>query len=126
MNTSAATTESKGDSASPRAFLRRALGFWRGQQRGTAWFWSVAALLVVFANLAVNVGYNRWNKWFFDALERKDTDTLVSATFVVLVLVVVGARIRSLCRLKTGGIRPCRAANASAWPSRGSCWTNLM
>jgi vitamin B12/bleomycin/antimicrobial peptide transport system ATP-binding/permease protein len=97
-----ATTASKGETASPRAFLRRALGFWRGPQRGTAWFWSVAALLVVLANLAVNVGYNRWNKWFFDALERKDTDTLVSATFVVLVLVVVGAGFAVLmthCRM---------------------------
>jgi vitamin B12/bleomycin/antimicrobial peptide transport system ATP-binding/permease protein len=80
-----------GGTASPRDFLRRALGSWSGPELRTAWFWSIAALLVLFANLAVNVGYNRWNKWFFDALERKDTDTLVSATFVGLVLVVVGA-----------------------------------
>ena len=98
----ASAMPSGGGTASPRDFLRRALSYWRGPQRRTAWFWSVAALLVIFANLAVNVGYNRWNKWFFDALERKDTDTLVSATFVVLVLVVIGAGFAVLmtrCRM---------------------------
>ena len=30
----------------------------------------------MFANLAVNVGINRWNKWFFDALEHKDGSAL--------------------------------------------------
>jgi vitamin B12/bleomycin/antimicrobial peptide transport system ATP-binding/permease protein len=101
MSDPAATT-SDGGTASPRDFLRRALGYWSGPERRTAWSWSIAALLVLFANLAVNVGYNRWNKWFFDALERKDTDTLVTATFLVLVLVVVGAGFAVLmthCRL---------------------------
>src|SRR3954468_24540742 len=101
MSAAAAPT-SESQAGSPRSFLRKALRYWSGPQRGTAWFWSTAALLVVFANLAVNVGYNRWNKWFFDALERKDTDTLVSATFVVLVLVVVGAGFAVLmtrCRM---------------------------
>jgi hypothetical protein len=31
-------------------------------------FGSVAALLVALTRLAVNVDYNRWNKWFFAAL----------------------------------------------------------
>ena len=45
----------------------------------------------MFANLAVNVGINRWNKWFFDALERKDGSTLWTAVIVIVVLVALGA-----------------------------------
>lgn len=48
-------------------------------------------MVLVFANLAVNVGINRWNKWFFDALERKDGTTLWTAVIVIVVLVALGA-----------------------------------
>ena len=56
---------------SARLFLT-AIGFWTGPTRRTAWLWTAGALALVLANLAVNVGINQWNRWFFDALERKD------------------------------------------------------
>ena len=46
--------------SSARSFLMRAIGFWTGPEKATAWFWTVAALLLVLANLAVNVGIIRW------------------------------------------------------------------
>ena len=61
---------------SARLFLNRAVGFWTGPDRRNAWLWTAGALALIFANLAVNVGINRWNKWFFDALEAKDGATL--------------------------------------------------
>ena len=64
---------------SARLFLNRAVGFWTGPNSRNAWLWTGGALALVFANLAVNVGINRWNKWFFDALERKDGSTLWTA-----------------------------------------------
>jgi putative ATP-binding cassette transporter len=76
---------------SARLFLNRAVGFWTGPNRRNAWLWTAAALVLVFANLAVNVGINRWNKWFFDALERKDGTTLWTAVIVIVVLVALGA-----------------------------------
>jgi vitamin B12/bleomycin/antimicrobial peptide transport system ATP-binding/permease protein len=76
---------------SARLFLNRAIGFWTGPNRRNAWLWTGGALALVFANLAVNVGINRWNKWFFDALERKDGTTLGTAVIVIVVLVALGA-----------------------------------
>lgn len=76
---------------SARLFLSRALGFWRGPDSRSAWLWTAGALALVFANLAINVGINRWNKWFFDALERKDGSTLAAAVIVIVALVAVGA-----------------------------------
>ncbi len=74
-----------------RYFLSRALGFWTGPERRTAWLWTGAALLLLLANLAVNVGINRWNKWFFDALEAKDGTTLRLALITIVALVAAGA-----------------------------------
>jgi vitamin B12/bleomycin/antimicrobial peptide transport system ATP-binding/permease protein len=76
---------------SARLFLNRAVGFWTGPDSRNAWLWTSGALVLVFANLAVNVGINRWNKWFFDALERKDGSTLWTAVLVIVVLVALGA-----------------------------------
>ena len=57
-----ATTPARPSSA--MVFLKRAMGFWKGPQRATAWLWTASALVLVLANLAVTVGINRWNKWF--------------------------------------------------------------
>ena len=76
---------------SARLFLARASGFWQGPNSRSAWLWTAGALALVFANLAINVGINRWNKWFFDALERKDGSTLAAAVVVIVVLILVGA-----------------------------------
>ena len=98
-----ATITARADaSASPFKFLRRALGFWTGPQRRTAWFWTIAAFLLLLANLAVNVGFNRWNRWFFDALEQRDGGTLFTATVTIVGLVAVGAAFAVLmvrCRM---------------------------
>jgi hypothetical protein len=50
--------------SSAMVFLKRAMGFWKGPQRATAWLWTASALVLVLTNLAVTVGINRWNKWF--------------------------------------------------------------
>lgn len=80
-----------GSSSSVGRFLKRSAGFWSGSERSTAWFWSLGALGLIFANLAVNVGINRWNKSFFDALERKDGSTLFVNVVTIVILIVVGA-----------------------------------
>lgn len=83
--------EPDGDPGSARRFLVLARGFWSGETRRTALFWSVGALLLIFCNLAVNVGLNQWNRWFFDALERKQGDTLLLASGLLLLLIIAGA-----------------------------------
>src|SRR6187402_1968805 len=87
---------------SARLFLNRAVGFWTGPDRRNAWLWTAGALALVFANLAVNVGINRWNKWFFDALENKDASTIVPLILTIVALVAVGAAFAVLmvrCRM---------------------------
>jgi vitamin B12/bleomycin/antimicrobial peptide transport system ATP-binding/permease protein len=72
-------------------FFQSALGFWKGPQKTTAWILTLTALLLVLANLAVNVGINTWNRWFFDALERKDGSTLFYAVVTIVGLIAAGA-----------------------------------
>jgi vitamin B12/bleomycin/antimicrobial peptide transport system ATP-binding/permease protein len=76
---------------SPWHFLRFALGFWTGQTRRTAWVWTIGALLLIVANLVVSIGLNRWNRDFFDALERKDPSTLFASIGIFLSLIFAGA-----------------------------------
>jgi vitamin B12/bleomycin/antimicrobial peptide transport system ATP-binding/permease protein len=87
---------------SARSFLVRALRYWAGPEKAAAWFWTLSALALVLANLAVNVGINRWNKWFFDALENKDGSTLLPLILTIVALVAVGAGFAVLmvrCRM---------------------------
>ena len=56
---------------STRRFLRLSLGFWSGTTRAQAWLLTSAILLFLFANLGAALAVNRWNKFFFDALEQK-------------------------------------------------------
>lgn len=78
-------------------------GFWRGGTALTAWFWTLALgtsiILAVFANVTVN----RWNGWFFDALEKKDGESalIAMAVFPVLVLVAAGLGVGILVSRET-------------------------
>jgi putative ATP-binding cassette transporter len=44
-------------------------------------------------NLIVQVGINRWNAYFFNALERKDVATATRATFLFVALTVLAAAV---------------------------------
>jgi putative ATP-binding cassette transporter len=72
-------------------FISFSGGFWKGPSATTAWLLSAACLGLIFANLAVNVGLNRWNRWFFDAIEKKQGDQLPIAALAFLVLIALGA-----------------------------------
>jgi putative ATP-binding cassette transporter len=74
-----------------RRFLRLALGFWRGKTRAQAWFLTAAILFFLFANLGAALAVNRWNKFFFDALEQKDTQTVILGLGYILVLALFSA-----------------------------------
>ena len=92
-----------GDRQVALRFARLTGGFWRGAQAGRAWFWSLllgcAIILGVFANVTVN----RWNGWFFDALEKRDSESalIAMAVFPVLVLIVAGLGVVILVSRET-------------------------
>ncbi len=63
-------------------------GFWRGETARMAWFWSAGLALCLVVKLGVDVAVNRWNRMFFDALERRDAADLTAsiAIFAVIAL----------------------------------------
>jgi putative ATP-binding cassette transporter len=74
-----------------RRFLRLALGFWSGTTRAQAWFLTAAILFFLFANLGAALAVNRWNKYFFDALEQRDTQTVIFGLGYILGLALLSA-----------------------------------
>jgi putative ATP-binding cassette transporter len=52
---------------------------------------SVGVFGLVIADLLIQVGINRWNGLFFDALERKDTGTVLFGVQLILVLALAAA-----------------------------------
>jgi vitamin B12/bleomycin/antimicrobial peptide transport system ATP-binding/permease protein len=86
-------------------FLRLALGFWRGRTARAAWLLCALISALLLLNLAVNVGFNRWNRWFFDALEHKQRGMIAWAFVMLAGLILLGAAlavamIRSRMRLQ--------------------------
>ncbi len=78
-------------SGASERFLRFSLGFWRGDTRRRAWVLTAGVLFFLFANLGAALAVNSWNKFFFDALEKKDMQTVTLAIGLVLALAVVSA-----------------------------------
>ncbi|MGZ5849387.1 MAG: SbmA/BacA-like family transporter [Methyloceanibacter sp.] len=76
-------------------FWLTASGFWRGRSGRVAWGLTVALVLIVLLQLLVQYLLNYWNRYFFDALERRDAEGLWSQAGLFLPLaaasVVLGA-----------------------------------
>ena len=74
-----------------RPFLRLALGYWTGATRSQAWLLAACVLAMLIGNLAAALAVNRWNKFFFDAVEQKETRSLVLAIVLILILAALSA-----------------------------------
>lgn len=75
-----------------RSFLRLASGFWRGASARRAFFLTLVVAAFAAAVVGAQYGMNRWQKTFFDALEKKNLDAVWSAVallpFLVLTLAI--------------------------------------
>ncbi len=69
-----------------RPFRAMASGFWTGDTARAAWFFTAAIVLLILANIALQYGINRWNRWFFDALEARDGAQVQRQILVFLLL----------------------------------------
>lgn len=58
-----------------RRFFRMALLFWRERPK-QAWFWTLGVLGFTGANVLMLVATNKWNRYFYDALEKKNAAEL--------------------------------------------------
>ena len=65
--------------ASTAAYFRLAGGFWKGETRGRAWSLTVLSIALIVANIGVQYGINRWNRHFFDALDKRDAGIVFAA-----------------------------------------------
>lgn len=65
------------------------LGFWRGPERRGAWLLTIAVIALVLAAVGSALAVNRWTKYFFDVLERRDAPSLWLALALAAGLVVV-------------------------------------
>lgn len=77
-----------------RQFFHVALRFWSGESRLRAWGLTAVVLLFVAAQLGAAVGANAWNRFFFDALEKRDLDKVW--TTVAWLPLIVAASASSL------------------------------
>jgi putative ATP-binding cassette transporter len=74
-------------------FMRYTRGFWRGPTATTAWLLTFGLAGSLFLKLLVDVATNRWNRWFFDALEKKDAASAGLAVLAFLGLVAAVAAV---------------------------------
>lgn len=74
-----------------RRFFVLAFGFWLGPSRKTAWLLSLGFLASLIASVLVAVGFNQWNKFFFDALQLGDRAALAWSGAFILALAVCTA-----------------------------------
>jgi vitamin B12/bleomycin/antimicrobial peptide transport system ATP-binding/permease protein len=84
-------SEDKARAGRSQRFLRLSLGFWGGDTRGQAWLLTLTVVFFLFANLGAALAVNRWNKFFFDALEQKDANNVVFGLGLILVLTLFSA-----------------------------------
>lgn len=83
------------DRAIAHRFNQITLGFWRGPSAPTAWFYTIGLAGFLTLKLFVDVGVNRWNRWFFDALEHRDLmeATQAAGAFALLIVCLAGVGV---------------------------------
>src|SRR5262249_1542025 len=82
-------------------FWRSAAGFWAGD--GVSWVLSGTLLLIVLLNLAASYGMNVWHRVIFDALQIRDSDTVLRLSMFYLPLLAgsVFLTVMNLCARMT-------------------------
>ena len=85
-----------------RAFWKSAGGFW-GRETQVSWTLSGTLLLIVLLNLAASYGMNAWHRITFDALQSRDSDTvlLLSALYLPLLAGSVLLSVVQICARMT-------------------------
>ena len=78
-------------SSGSRRFIQMARGFWTGGTRRIAWLLTIALGVLLLANLGAALAVNRWNKFFFDALEQQERDNVLFGLGLILLLALFSA-----------------------------------
>ncbi len=71
-----------------RRFLISARGYWGFSGEKVAWICTLGLLLLILANLCFQYGFNVWNRRLFDAIEQRNSSTVLFLAKVFPVLVI--------------------------------------
>lgn len=74
-----------------RHFANLSLGFWIGPTRRKATLFALGLFACLLLNLAPAIAVNRWNKFFFDALQNKDQHLILLSIGLMLALALTSA-----------------------------------
>jgi putative ATP-binding cassette transporter len=80
-----ATVEAASRRTAMRRFLRLASRYW-AEEKKQAWGLTAALLVIVLLTLATQLGINRWNRFFFDALDAKNGHSILLGVGIIAVL----------------------------------------
>ncbi len=76
-------------------FWESALGFWRTDEKRTAWLLTLIVIMITFIGLGVQYRLNVWHRAMFDALDQRAGDRVLhqSLIFFPLILASVGVGV---------------------------------
>jgi putative ATP-binding cassette transporter len=74
-----------------RKFFKVAHRFWSGATKRRAWLLTAGVLTFVVANLVAALGVNRWNRFFFDAIEHKEVGSVFVGVGIIVALALASA-----------------------------------
>jgi putative ATP-binding cassette transporter len=69
-----------------RRFWKSAAGFWGKCGERFSWVFSGVLLCIILLNLATSYGMNLWNREIFDALEKRDAETVLLLSMLYFLL----------------------------------------
>src|SRR5262245_6268296 len=75
------------------AFGRFAGGYWRGRTARGAWALTLGLALLLVLSIGAAVALNHWNRWFFDALEKRDVGDLMQAVLLLPLIIAAMAAV---------------------------------
>lgn len=72
-----------------RRFWQASRRFWTDHGSAMAWLLSLALFAVILLNVAAAYAMNVWNRYIFDALEQRDSATVLTLSLIYFVILVV-------------------------------------
>lgn len=74
-----------------RRFLTVALRYWREDKARQAWLFTGAVFVLVLLTLAAQLGVNTWNRFFFDALDARNGQSILLGVGIIFGLALATA-----------------------------------
>jgi len=69
-----------------RLFWKSAVGFWGKSGTRSSWLLSGIIFLILLVNLGATYGINAWTRAIFDALQNRDSSTILFLSIIYLLL----------------------------------------